>query len=242
MRAVVALHSVDTWGSPISTSPSALVALLDAIEGAGLSVVPLSSLLAHPGRPDRIAITFDDGLASVAEEALPILASRGLTAAVFVTTSRVGSDNAWPGQPPAIPRQACMGWGELEALVEAGWEVGSHTVHHPRLVGLGDAVLDAELGGAKETLESRLGPPAGALFAAPYGAVDARVLAAVGRHHRWGLGTRLAVLDPSIDHPLDLPRLDGRSLTGPGAWTLGTGAFGTWLRVRRAIHRPTVPR
>lgn len=242
MRAILALHSIDDSGSPISTRADELEATLDALEGSGHVVVPLSRLLGQPGHPDRIAITFDDGLASVAEEALPILASRGHVGAVFVTTSRVGSDNAWPGQPRAIPRQACMGWGELEALLEAGWEVGSHSVHHPRLVGLGDDVLDGEIGGARAALTARLGPSAGALFATPYGAADERVLAAIGRHHRWGLGTRIAALDPATDHPLDLPRIDARSLRGPGVWALGTPAFGPWLRLRAALHRPPVPR
>jgi peptidoglycan/xylan/chitin deacetylase (PgdA/CDA1 family) len=119
MRAILTLHSVDEKGTVLSMRPSELESLLDAMERSGHQVVPLSELIRHPGLPDRVAITFDDGLASVAEEALPLLARRGHVATVFVVPSRVGSDNAWPGQPAGIPTLPSMGWGELGGAHQA---------------------------------------------------------------------------------------------------------------------------
>ncbi len=236
MRAIITLHSVDGSGSVLSTSPEDLESLLDGIAKGGHRVVPLSELLAHPGVPDQVSITFDDGLASVVEEALPILARRNLVAAVFVVTGYLGGDNQWPGQGVDAPQLPMMGWEELEALAEAGWEVGSHTVSHPDLTQLSPDRLEAELGEARETIDHKLGLEPVAL-AYPYGRVDSAVRAHAAAHHRWAVSARLAGLNPSVDDPLDLPPIDGNYLRE--SWThgiFGGHAMHGWIAARRGLR------
>lgn len=236
MRAIITLHSVDDSGSVLSMSPDALESLLDGIAGAGHRVVPLSELLAHPGVPDQVALTFDDGLASVVEEALPILARRDLVAAIFVVTGYLGGDNQWPGQPSHAPRLPMMGWEELEALAEAGWEVGSHTVSHPDLTALSPDRADGELGEACATIRSKLGLNPVAL-AYPFGRANDVVRTQAAAHHRWALSTQLSHLDPAVDDPLFLPRLDSYYLRD--SWS--HGFFGGpvaqgWIAARRGLR------
>ncbi len=236
MRAILTMHSIDESGSAISLSPTELEGLLDGIARSGHRIVPLSELLARPGVPDQVAITFDDGLASVVEEALPILARRGLVATVFVVTGYLGRTNDWPGQPTDAPRLPMMGWEEMEALTEAGWEVGSHTVSHPDLTGLSPDGLEPEIQTAAETIRRRLGV-APQTMAYPYGKANRAVMEAAGKQHRWALGTRLAALDPSVDHPLELPRLDAYYLRE--SWThglFGGPLLGAWLAGRRRLR------
>ncbi len=243
MRGILTLHSIDESGSVLSMRPSELDSLLDAIQGSGHTIVPLSELLGRPGVPDRIAITFDDALGSVAEEGLPLLARRGLVATVFVVSSRVGTDNGWRSQPAWVPRLSSMGWGELEALAEAGWEIGSHTNTHPRLTDCNDSIVRDELRLAHEQIEGRLGVSP-EVFAYPYGAVDERILRLVGETYRFGLGGRLSALDAATDHPLDLPRLDGYYLrdTRVHRW-FGGPLFSGWIDLRRRAreHRQARP-
>lgn len=236
MRAILTLHSVDLSGGVLSLSPAVLESLLDALVASGHRVVSLAELLARPGVPDQVALTFDDGLASVVEEALPILARRHIVATVFVVTDYLGRTNDWPGQPAGAPRLPMMGWEELEALTEAGWGVGSHTVSHPDLTTLTPDRLDAELGCAAEVIEGRLGVTPVAL-AYPYGAMNDSVVAAAARHHSWAVSTRLAPLDQALDVPLALPRLDAYYLRE--SWT--HGLFGTplltgWIAARRRLR------
>lgn len=233
MRSIITLHSVDERGSVLSISTSQLESLLDSIEKSGHTIVALSELLRHPGIPDRVAITFDDALASVAEEGLPLLARRGLVAAVFVVADRVGLDNAWPGQPDGIPTTPTMGWGELEALAEAGWEIGSHSVTHAKLTDLPDDQVIDEIERAHVTIAERFGRDP-EVFAYPYGAVDSRVQRLAGLFHRFGLGGRLSPLDSAVDHPLALPRLDGFYLRSAAAhrW-FGGPAMAGWIGLRR---------
>ena len=69
-------------------------------------------------------------------------------------------------------------WHELQRLVDAGWEVGSHTRTHPRLPELSDAELATGLRDRGETASSSSGVPCRSI-AYPYGAVDRRVADAV---------------------------------------------------------------
>jgi peptidoglycan/xylan/chitin deacetylase (PgdA/CDA1 family) len=235
MRAIFTFHGVDESGSVLSVSPGELRGLVRAVRAAGHAIVPLAELVAEPARPDRVALTFDDGFRSVHDEALPLLREEGAPAALFLTTGFVGRDNGWPSQPAWAPRIPLVGWQEVEALAAAGWAIESHTASHPDLRGLSDAALEDELAGASEALARRLGRRPEA-FAYPYGHCDARVAAAVARHHRIAATTRLAALGPS-DDPLRLPRLDAFYLRAPRVQALFGGAlFRGWIAARAALR------
>lgn len=84
----------------------------------------------------------------------------------------------------AMPRAAgmadCapMSWAQLREMHAAGYEIGSHGVHHRMLAKLPQAELEAELRDSKAALERELGTGA-ALIAYPVGgddAFDARVI------------------------------------------------------------------
>ena len=207
MRAVLTFHAVDDSGSVLSFPPEGLRRLVRGLRASGHAVVPLEELLERPGEPDRVALSFDDGMRSVFERALPVLREEGVTASLFLTTGVVGKDNGWPGQPAGIPRMPMLSWDEVEALHDAGWAIEAHSVSHPDLRALGDAELDAELAQGAEEIARRLGRRPRA-FAYPYGHLDARVVERVGRHHRFAVTTRMATLDAGPPDPLRVPRLD----------------------------------
>jgi peptidoglycan/xylan/chitin deacetylase (PgdA/CDA1 family) len=72
-----------------------------------------------------------------------------------------------------------LGWDGLEALKGAGWEIGSHTVTHPKLPEASGERLAEELGASRDTISARLGSCE--TIAYPYGLADERVAAAAGR-------------------------------------------------------------
>ncbi len=238
MRAVITFHGVDASGSVLSLAPAALRGLLAGAREAGHAIVPRRELLASRA-PDRIALCFDDGLASVAEEALPILREAGATATLFLTTGHVGGSNDWPGQPAWAPRFPMLSWEQVEALATAGWEIQSHTVRHLDLRALGDAALHAELAEANDAIERRLGRRPDQL-AFPYGHYDARVLAIAREHHRHCFTTELASLEGRADEELarGVPRLDAYYLKP--AWLqrrFGGAAFRGYLSARAFARR-----
>jgi peptidoglycan/xylan/chitin deacetylase (PgdA/CDA1 family) len=114
---------------------------------------------------DRVlAVTFDDGHESVLTEALPVLEQHSLVGTVFPRLDLLGTEGSLTLQG-------------LQALMAAGWEIGSHTLTHRNLPALPDDELNHELRGSKAEIESLLGRPCRSI-AYPRGIVDRRVVAA----------------------------------------------------------------
>lgn len=113
----------------------------------------------------RPEITFDDGHLSHYEYALPILASRGLTARFFITAG-------WTGK-----KSCYMGWAELRAMHASGQSIGAHGWSHLFLTRCSRKELDRELGRARGVLEDKLGTSI-TTMSLPGGRFDRRVLAA----------------------------------------------------------------
>jgi peptidoglycan/xylan/chitin deacetylase (PgdA/CDA1 family) len=238
VRAVLTFHGVDASGSVLSLAPETLRALLAGIRAAGHAIVPLRELLAS-AEPNRVALSFDDGLASVAENALPVLREQGAVATLFLTTGHVGGHNDWAGQPSWAPKLAMLSWAQVEQLRAAGWEIQSHTRRHLDLRTLRDEALEEELDGACDEIERRVGQRPDQL-AFPYGCFDARVLRVAQRHHRHCFTTELADLGSRDARELarGIPRLDAYYLQP--AWLhrrFGGAAFRGYVSARALVRR-----
>ena len=107
------------------------------------------------------------------------------------------------GEDPPTGR---MGPDHVRRLVDAGHEIGFHTLEHPFLPMLDDAELDRSLTEGREALEALAGAPL-TTFAYPSGGTDARVLKAARRAgYRAAFTTRKARVTPAGD-PLGLGRI-----------------------------------
>jgi peptidoglycan/xylan/chitin deacetylase (PgdA/CDA1 family) len=146
----------------------------------------LQAGLAAGSLADRaVAITFDDGYASTVR-AEPILREFGYPGTVFVVADYVGSGEpfSWPGvdqwrHGPFAGEVMPLTWSQIGDLVEAGWEIASHTRTHPYLPALETRELEDELAGSRETIIRHVGRCAAIAY--PYGGLDDRVVAAVRR-------------------------------------------------------------
>jgi peptidoglycan/xylan/chitin deacetylase (PgdA/CDA1 family) len=195
---VLCYHAVsETWPARLSVTPDAFERQIRLLHGRGFRGVTLSRALTDPPPGRVLAVTFDDAYRSVCELARPILAELGMVGSVYAPTAWVGRPGpmVWRGidewaDGPHRHELTCMGWDELGALAEEGWDVGSHTRSHPRLPEVDDASLADELAGSREDCERNLGGTCDTL-AYPYGALDDRVVAAAGRS-----GYRYAVTLP----------------------------------------------
>lgn len=117
-----------------------------------------------------LLLSFDDGFASNRKVAEEVLNPLGIRALFFVISNFVGiedhleakqfiSRNVYPGIPPdALPAHwRNMGWGDLEALLEQGHCVGSHTRSHARLSTLPEDELKREIVESGDAIALRLG-------------------------------------------------------------------------------------
>ncbi len=130
-----------------------------------------------PSKP--VVITFDDGYQSVADHGKSILDQYGFTATIFLVPHALGKHNLWD-QHQSVPILPCMDRSTCQGLLNAGWEIGSHSLTHQYLAKLDAGALQDEINGSKITLEQLFGR-AVKNFCYPYGAWDINVRTAVKR-------------------------------------------------------------
>lgn len=241
---VVGWHRVDHDGTGLSTGVDDFCRHLDVLEEWGATVLPLGAAvegLRAGTLPERaVALTFDDGYASVVEQAWPILGDRGLPATLFAVTGYLTGDRrfSWDRHEPAHERHRLARADELAAAAADGLDVGSHTVTHSWLPDLDHDGVRRELVESRTTLEALLDRPVTSL-AYPSGGWTRRVRAAAVE-----AGYRTAI---TVDRGLNTrrtPALSLRRAFAPddpqdlrllldGAYTL-LRPLDTWRRRRRS--------
>jgi len=247
---ILGYHAISSvWNSQLAVSQALLrehVARLAARGYIGLTLSDAERRRADGNLPPRsVVITFDDGYASTLRAA-PILAEHGYPGTVFVVTSFVdaGEPLAWPGieqwlQQATRDELVPLTWSELESLVAAGWEVGSHTNTHPLLTKASDVRLEAELAKSRAAIVRRIGTCTSLAY--PYGLADDRV-ATAARCAGYDVACMLTFAH-FVDEPLRRPRVGmGPSDTGVRliAQMSGVGQFArrsSAARLARTLHR-----
>jgi peptidoglycan/xylan/chitin deacetylase (PgdA/CDA1 family) len=220
----------------MSIAPRELRNLVQAILRSGHRIVSLSELLEQPAESGRVALTFDDGLRSIHEHALPALQEDAVPATLFLTTGHVGRDSHWSTLPANAPVFPMLDWSEVENLQAAGWDIQAHTETHPHLPALDDERLGEELEQAAETIERRVGRRPD-ILAYPYGSHDDRTVRAAGKHYRFAVTTQMAELGNSLPDPHRVPRLDAYYFREPRVHArFGALRFRTYLRARAFLR------
>jgi len=121
--------------------------------------------------PRTFLLTFDDGYASLADNAYPVLSDLGFTATTFVITDYIGKTNTWDVRY-TWRRLPHLDWPTIESWRSRGFDFGSHGTTHTRLTWLSDEQVTNELTRSRNALLARLGPAAGRALAYPFGACD----------------------------------------------------------------------
>jgi peptidoglycan/xylan/chitin deacetylase (PgdA/CDA1 family) len=127
-------------------------------------------------RGHYVAVTFDDGLECVYDNALPELRKRGIPATIFIVTGTLGRGADWKdmGAADAVG-QRVMSLEQLQQLAPDLVAIGSHSVNHPFLPSLGKEQLREELLSSRLMLELILKRDV-RLFSCPYGGFDSNVI------------------------------------------------------------------
>ncbi|HEY5262532.1 MAG TPA: polysaccharide deacetylase family protein [Solirubrobacteraceae bacterium] len=176
---ILAYHSIDEQRTRLSVSPAAFERQMHGLARRGFRAITVSELVSdQPTGAPRVAITFDDGFASVRERALPLLEHLGFRATVFAIAGALGRVATWTDAGGPLPPLELMKPDELTQLAGAGWEIASHTCTHRCSLDLSSAQWAEELSRSREILTALRGAPVRG-FAYPHGCYDARAAAAV---------------------------------------------------------------
>ena len=207
--AVLTFHSIGAGRGPTRIDAETFGMQLDELVAQDYSTLCVDEFVAWhrdgdraPGR--RVLLTFDDGFADFATTAFPLLRARGFGAVVFVPTARIGGAERWEGAP--VPGRPLLDWATLRELAASGIEFGGHGRTHADLTRLPAEARRDEIASCGRELANRLGRPT-RCFAAPYGRVDAAVVADIAASYDVAFGTGFD--RASRDHPRhDLPRIE----------------------------------
>jgi peptidoglycan/xylan/chitin deacetylase (PgdA/CDA1 family) len=199
--------------------------------------VPFSQvLMARQRKGDGlpiVSITFDDGYADNHEYALSLLAQHGIPATFFLTAGFLDGDGATLERFQRLRRMdreeiRPLDWGQVNEILEAGFEVGAHTYSHPNLARLPGPNVQDELGRSRRVIEDRVGRPV-SMMAYPFGRprvhFTPEVVSAV---RRAGYDVAGAIVTRGVkktDHPLSVPRV---FVTNDSVEELREKVLGVW--------------
>jgi peptidoglycan/xylan/chitin deacetylase (PgdA/CDA1 family) len=236
-KLILLYHSVG--GSTEATAQDAFRDQLGVIAAMG-QLLPLHELLrSAPNQSIAVAVTFDDGYATLRDHAAKILTEFGCAATVFLNVGEIADDErrASRAVDGYYPHEQFLAWRDVDALVAAGWHVGSHGVHHLDLVHADTAASRHEVTASKQAIERRLGTPCD-MFAYPWGrngpGLRAQVRAA---GYRYGFAGDHSPLTATSD-PLALPRINvanGYSRDDLAAILRGDWDYLYWLSRAKAV-------
>lgn len=174
---VLAYHSLsDLSFDPIlkeyGIEPGAFAEQLDALARRGRRFVDLGQVLAAvDGRaplPEKATlVTFDDAYADLLPAAAEILSQRGIPAVVFAVSGQIGGTNEWDRHLGAA-KLPLLDPDGLQSLIDAGIEIGSHSVSHPQLTKIDLEQVERELRDSADQIEAA-GLPRPRSFAYPHG-------------------------------------------------------------------------
>jgi peptidoglycan/xylan/chitin deacetylase (PgdA/CDA1 family) len=147
----------------------------------GLSMGALTPYLNGERSGRVVGITFDDGYLNNLQNALPILQRQGFSSTCYVVSGEIGKTNRWDFEL-GIAQVPLMDQFALQAWIDGGQEVGSHTRSHANLTQVDPRQLEEEICGSRQELESLLTQEGGVQhFCYPYGSLDDAALAMVAR-------------------------------------------------------------
>jgi peptidoglycan/xylan/chitin deacetylase (PgdA/CDA1 family) len=185
------------------------------------------------------ALTFDDGFASVFDEAFPLFRRHSIPATVFLVTETLttgGRAVDWVDDAPAETLRTLTPDQVLE-MQAAEVRFGSHSHEHRNLTALGEDECVRDLRQSRELLEDLLRQPVRHL-AYPRGLHDEHVRRAAARAGFTHGFTLPQAREPT--GPLAVPRVG--VYRGNGLLTLRAKASPAYLRLRTGAVYPAIRR
>lgn len=148
-----------------------------------------------PAKP--VVLSFDDGYRPQFTYALPELQRHG-----------------WPGVLNLKAEGSDLYTSNVEAMIDAGWELAAHTIHHLDLTPLDPAQLREEVAGSRRLLQREYHVPVKD-FCYPSGRFDETVIAAVKTAGYTAATTEIPG-EASRSHPYELARFEILGSMGVG--------------------------
>jgi peptidoglycan/xylan/chitin deacetylase (PgdA/CDA1 family) len=190
---ILMYHHVDPdQASPrYNITPEKFAEQMQALADWGYQTITVKQLAraiidGEPLPPRPVVITFDDGHYSVYKYAYPIMQQHGFVGVAYIVGNRLKS-------------VGFMGAPQLQEMVEAGWEVGSHSFTHSDLT-LNHSIAYDEIYYSRKVIGEAIDGNV-RTFAYPFGAFDAYL---GDRTVKWGYLAAVGLGSSSTHSPATL--------------------------------------
>ena len=206
-RIILLYHSIG--GGDAAIASETFIDHLNVIVTTSRLIALRDVVNCSPDRGVAVAITFDDGYAALRDHASAILANFGCSATAFLNVSEIADKDrrVSRAEDGYHTGEHFLTWRDVDALLGAGWHVGSHGVHHLNLVSVDGATAKNELSTSKLIIERRLGTTCD-MFAYPWGRNSPEVREAVrSAGYRYAFCGAHRPMTPTRD-PFALPRIN----------------------------------
>lgn len=197
------------------------------------------------GKQPLVAITFDDAFNSVARNAVPILAERGLPATVFAPSGWLGQRAGWAMESHHDEAETVMTADTLRAIQSPLLRIGSHSIDHVQMAAVDGQEASRQARLSRTMLEDLCGQPVDE-FAFPYGSLNdatVQVVAAAGYRkaysvmpERIGTGHRSVLRGRTAVEPSDSEHLFRLKLNGAFCWMPLASRLKRIFRLLRCFH------
>lgn len=236
---IFTFHALDDGAEPIAMTPQAFASGLRTLHAKGFRAIGLAQVahcLAHrlPFPERSVVLTFDDGYASVYEQAFPILQAYKMSATVFIAASSNKFQSA-DTSFASMNGRTMLSWRQVRELHKYGIEIGAHTVTHPDLTRLAPAHARTEILRSQSILQEALGAPV-VSFAYPFGRFDRNAYEIVKQHFACACTDRLELVTRH-SNPHLLSRVDSYYFRNAAWFRLVPTDLLNWYVRARAVPR-----
>jgi len=212
MRAILTFHSIDNSGAIVSYPVKLFALLLEKFHRANIPIISLDDMLSEKEK-QGVVITFDDGMKSVYQNALPILKDFNVPAHIFIATEAIDTGAISVDQPIAVPKFEMLNWDEVTKLHDNGISIEAHTHSHPDLRLLSEHQIMDEFHVSNKSIVSKTGIKP-AYFAYPFGYHNEMARQCAQSIYKASVTTELKSIS-SVSDKAALPRLDSYYFQSP---------------------------
>lgn len=214
---ILAYHSIDDSGSPISLPPEQFCRQMEYLRARGYASISLKEVYnwvtSHKELQEKVVVlTFDDGFESCYENAFPILKRLGLNGTIFLATDYIEKRMTWR-KVKGIPEFQMLSWKEIKEMHASGIDFQPHSATHSFLTTVADEESEREIRRSAEAIEDQLGKKP-EFFCYPYGDFDENIIKILKRNGFLGACSAVYGKVNPGDNPYILKRIGVEHVSG----------------------------
>ena len=186
MTEILTYHNIsNNRQDPFSTSFSFFKSEMQWLFDKGYRGISLREFYINIKQKNVFILTFDDGYKDFFDCAMPLLNSLNFSGTIFLVSELIEDISYWRRKDL---RSELLDWGEINEIVKAGYEIGSHGLCHSNFSDLVRKALKREIIGSKKLIEEKIEIPV-ISFSYPWNICNKQILK-IGKKAGYKYATR----------------------------------------------------